>query len=676
VVAILRPPSASLATDTELEAEQAARIAADEALDTALTQSIADEATARANADTALDNAKVSKAANLADLEDVAEVRDNLGLGDAATQDAADLPVSTAQGAALAAKAPNALSLSKAQGGGREYPLVTKYAGNPVATKATAASLGSIYWPWAINLGQYGLDVSGDEWAIYYSTDHSAGAGDPGIGLLTADNPYGPYTDRGVVWRDLSGGTQTETPSVIFNEVTGLLQMYYQQAGALGAVGLQSTCMATSPDGLTWTRVAITHDIVLGKYPGSGHTGYFRPFRFNNTLFGYGLLGSGAFNGFGLSFSTDNGITWSFDPRRLAIGADWLADGGVANKIKWSRLVAFEWRGTLWAIFAVGPNAAGGVDTVHTWWAAPLRGDLRGFSARPVEITPDAQAWESSPDVSLDDLNSVVEYGGKLLFFYRAGGDSGGFGIAELDLSSSGTVPTFAPMPAGAPKRDMRGDIVWPGRIKKVWEESFDSGVLPYWLNVPTTSSFTGQTVVYTAPGSNNPGSARATTSAGIANRQAGFLADEVDLRGLDAIRVTAEGLFLGSDTNTEITLGLVDTTPISSSSGTRGCLLRQTSETSAQLMIWSGVVAITTVPIQFRWKDNQDYSNRHNISLVIFRRTGWVLVMEDDQVWYAGHHPEMPVDGPVTPRVSIKTLDTTARWLDLTQFRVERWML
>lgn len=102
MVAILRPPSASLATDAELAVEQAARIAADEALDTALTQSIADEATARANADTALDNAKVSKAANLADLQDVEEARGNLGLGDAATQDAMDLPVSTAQGVELA----------------------------------------------------------------------------------------------------------------------------------------------------------------------------------------------------------------------------------------------------------------------------------------------------------------------------------------------------------------------------------------------------------------------------------------------------------------------------------------------------------------------------------------------------------------------------------------------
>lgn len=110
-VSVFPDPLEPDASEGALAAEQAARIAADEALDTVLTQAVTDEATARADADTALSTSvagKVSKAANGSDFADVAAVRDNLGLGDAATQDAADLPVSTAQGVALGLKASKA----------------------------------------------------------------------------------------------------------------------------------------------------------------------------------------------------------------------------------------------------------------------------------------------------------------------------------------------------------------------------------------------------------------------------------------------------------------------------------------------------------------------------------------------------------------------------------------
>src|SRR5690606_1323207 len=95
-----------------------------------------------------------------------------------------------------------------------------------------------------------------DRYYLWYSTNHDAGPG--GVYLATAPALEGPWTDRGLVFVDTVEGNQTETPSVLWNEATGTFHMYYHQNG-LG--NTQSTALATSPDGVTWTRVGKVIDV-------------------------------------------------------------------------------------------------------------------------------------------------------------------------------------------------------------------------------------------------------------------------------------------------------------------------------------------------------------------------------------------------------------------------------
>lgn len=61
-------------------------------------------------------------------------------------------------------------------------------------------------------------------------------------------------------------GDQAETPSVVWNEETSKFHMYFQQEAA----GLnQSTFLATSPDGITWTGVSM----VIQGIPGASGEG-------------------------------------------------------------------------------------------------------------------------------------------------------------------------------------------------------------------------------------------------------------------------------------------------------------------------------------------------------------------------------------------------------------------
>lgn len=328
---------------------------------------------------------------------------------------------------------------SRRTGRAKEYPTIVKYPDNPVFTKAQQ-TLGSIYWLHVIDVDGFvapGARVNGHRYYWYYSTDHGevtpGHANEAGIGMATSNDPYGsdlivtPY-----IYRDIREGGQSETPTVLLDTTAGLFRLFYQVRGV--GFGIQSTVQATSPDGHTWTYVGVVVDVPSANkhYAGDGHTGYFRFFYYAGALYAFHLLGGTAYSNFGLSRSEDGGATWTMDGRQIGPQRQWMPSGSV-EKVKWGLGVLIEYRGRLWNICAVAASQAGGEIADNKWWAGPVRDDLRGFAAHPIDVTPPHQAWENDL-MDVPDCALVVD--DKIIIFYRGGGAQGAFGAAEVTVAS------------------------------------------------------------------------------------------------------------------------------------------------------------------------------------------------------------------------------------------------
>jgi hypothetical protein len=158
----------------------------------------------------------------------------------------------------------------------------------------------------------------GFDYALYFSTDHDDGMG--GIWLYVGNgSPTDPtgwqsydeavaagcfdhivdHPPANPIFVDTVQGTgHTETPHV--NVVDGMLYMTYHKNGIENT---QRTLLATSSDGVCFSRIHGDEDSVILRYatgerPGNGHTGYFRwaynPFPgIAQKFVGYSLHGGG-----------------------------------------------------------------------------------------------------------------------------------------------------------------------------------------------------------------------------------------------------------------------------------------------------------------------------------------------------------------------------------------------
>jgi len=297
---------------------------------------------------------------------------------------------------------------------------------NPAAGALSPTSSPSLYWPWIIDARAILGGAALDEFYMYYSTDHEAVHANSGIWLATAPSEVGPWTGRGRVYIDNAGGQQTETPSVIWNPEENLFFMYYQQAQAPGGLGDQSTLLATSPDGITWTRVGIVLDIVAGANAGDGHTGYFRPYRVGGQWIGYHLMGGTGRPHFGISYSAD-GRTWWTDPNPLLYGAD---QSGT-RQVTWNTSNIVWWRGRNYWIGSLDDFAAGAAPKDGRISIAPIADDGRHVIGVPkTQLYPTALTYETT---NYRSCYAFVGRDGKLYLYYN---NVGAFFVAVAGRSA------------------------------------------------------------------------------------------------------------------------------------------------------------------------------------------------------------------------------------------------
>jgi hypothetical protein len=217
-----------------------------------------------------------------------------------------------------------------------------------------------------------------DKFYMYYSTDHQTDHALSGIWLATAPSEIGPRTGRGRVFIDNAGGITTETPSVIWNPDENLFFMYYQQAQAPGARGDQQTLLATSPDGINWTRVGVFISRLEGESAGDGPTGCFRPRRIGGQWIGYHLMGGTGHPHFGISYSAD-GRSWWTDPDTLLYGTDQAG----ARQVTWNTSNIDWWMGKEWWIGSLDDFAAGANPKDGRLAIAPLAENMRHIICVP-----------------------------------------------------------------------------------------------------------------------------------------------------------------------------------------------------------------------------------------------------------------------------------------------------
>ncbi len=264
------------------------------------------------------------------------------------------------------------------------------------------------YYPTLVSMDQ--VDRFPYPYALYFSTDHDRGQG--GIWLYVCrgepteadawksydravadgDFDYLPEKPAGnPLFVDRVQGRQTETPHA--HVVDGTVYMTYHNAGAGHS---QSTLLATSPDGVNFTRIRGQRDSVILDYDpahevGNGHTGYFRwrpnPFPGVDWRYvGYSLHGGGD-DFHGALWGSEDAVDWE----KLQVFDSLEGHAVDANRIVRRRAVdpgsiTDVGDGEFVAICSIGHRSSGGRARVLELYEIYLAADGKTLTRRARKI--------------------------------------------------------------------------------------------------------------------------------------------------------------------------------------------------------------------------------------------------------------------------------------------------
>ncbi len=274
------------------------------------------------------------------------------------------------------------------------------WSGHLLQFEASDTAADTLYWPWVISTEEITSPL--DAFYMYFSTDHDATVG--GIYMASAPTPTGPWTQRGLVYVDDTGGSQTETPSVIYDRDAGTFRMFYQQASAkygagnaTSAIGVQSTLSATSSDGLTWVKdTSFILDIPSpwGTVHGDGHTGYFTPFVGKNGLCAYSLHGGGN-GGECVLWEGKTPAVWATN--RVSLGYGYELTGGLTySRVEWNHCSIVEASGQEYVFGLITDGVSGGAEKNARLFASRVSANYRFLTEAPKIIWEPDEAWESA----------------------------------------------------------------------------------------------------------------------------------------------------------------------------------------------------------------------------------------------------------------------------------------